>query len=236
MERLICWAALKNRYIAHSRVIRPFLSQSPDQLSGEGISVHEKLQQALNTHCLHLEAIMTLEITNAVDGPQLDLTALLLTACSPFMRLPTELRDLLYGHLLPNEADIGGALDWKVHSWGCTSIAGQYEERSRMLEKKDSWEELLRLRRDGDRCHPAILAVNKQIHAEASRVLYARTYTSRYLLKSSASWDTITTFCICATSSIPRSLMRFRCFFPSTKSRLYGSESTHHQFLQSLIP
>ena len=81
----------------------------------------------------------------------------------PFLRLPLELRDKIYGHLLPNEEDICIAPGF---------IHDVYHEGDMQ------WvEELFDPRKGGDSCHTAILAVNKQINAEASRVMYSRTFT-----------------------------------------------------------
>ena len=81
---------------------------------------------------------------------------------SGFLSLPLELRDEIYRHLLPDVDDI------------CPV------PRSRLQLYHIKYVPCLRT--DDEQCHPEILAVNKQINAEASRVLYARTYTMKFFL------------------------------------------------------
>ena len=84
---------------------------------------------------------------------------------SGFLSLPLELRDEIYRHLLPDVDD----------------ICPIRRSRRQLHNIKDfPCLRLPCLRLDDDQCSPEILAVNKQINAEASRVLYARTYTMKF--------------------------------------------------------
>ena len=89
------------------------------------------------------------------------------TLSSPFLRLPLEIRDMIYGHLLPDEDDICSALPWKVHFYPGHTAVDHVEQVNRIAS----------LRRDGAPCYPEILRVNHQIYEEASRILYARAFT-----------------------------------------------------------
>ena len=82
------------------------------------------------------------------------------TSNSHFLSLPLEIRDIIYGHLLPNDDDVSLAMSYR-------NIANHKGRRERIF----------RPRKDEDICHPEILRVNKQIYSEASSILYARTYT-----------------------------------------------------------
>lgn len=81
---------------------------------------------------------------------------------SGFNSLPLEIRDEIYRHLLPDVDDICPV----PHS-------------RRQLYRRNNTPSL---RIDDSQCHPSVLALNKQINAEASRVLYARTYTLKFCL------------------------------------------------------
>ena len=81
---------------------------------------------------------------------------------SGFLSLPLELRDEIYRYLLPDVDD----------------ICPVPRSRRQLYHIKH----VPCLRTDKEQCYPEILAVNKQINAEASRVLYARTYTMKYFL------------------------------------------------------
>ena len=85
---------------------------------------------------------------------------------SLFFSLPIEIRDMIYEHLLPNEGDIS--------AYTCIKYNGNYS-----IRRKDGkcFGDFFRPRQDGSPCYPAILRVNRQIYIEASRILYARTYT-----------------------------------------------------------
>ena len=90
--------------------------------------------------------------------------------CSPFLRLPLELRDQIYGYLMPDVDEV------------CTKPG--FKENVYHEGDIEWFDNLFELRRDGDYCYPAILAVNKQVHAEASRIMWNRTYTIRASPKS----------------------------------------------------
>ena len=82
------------------------------------------------------------------------------TPSSPFMLLPVEIRKLIYGYLFPLGKD---TVDFKHN----------YNHKGNI-----QWVEgNLRLRLDGVSCYTAILAVNRQIYAEAYQFLYRRTFT-----------------------------------------------------------
>lgn len=76
------------------------------------------------------------------------------------MLLPREIRDSIYEYLFPLAKDI-------------TTLKPNYNHEGNVQYVEGR----LRLRRDGVSCYTAILRVNKQIHAEASRTLYGRTFT-----------------------------------------------------------
>lgn len=78
---------------------------------------------------------------------------------SPFLRIPLELREQIYGYLLP---------DRDVTSWNArgSCIRMPYDE-SRFGS----------LRCDGGPCDPAILRASRQMNREASAVLYRRIFT-----------------------------------------------------------
>lgn len=82
----------------------------------------------------------------------------------PLMLFPPEIREEIYSYLLPNEDDICLGPVWKLIKF--------YNHRKYMHTSK-----MGSLRKYGDKCHTSILAVNSQVNAEASRVLYARIYT-----------------------------------------------------------
>ena len=83
---------------------------------------------------------------------------------SSFLLLPFELRTKIYNYLIPNEDDIciNFRFSRAVQHPGCGSHTDCYEAAS--------------LRKDGDRCHIAFLAVNRRVYAEASEMMYARTF------------------------------------------------------------
>lgn len=82
---------------------------------------------------------------------------------SPLLRLPLELRDQIYGYVLPNVDEV--------------CIKPGFKENVQHEGDIEWFDNLFELRRDGDYCYPAILAVNKQVNAEASRIIWNRTYT-----------------------------------------------------------
>ena len=84
---------------------------------------------------------------------------------SSFLLLPLEIRAMIYNYLIPNEDDIciNFGFSRAVQYPGCVSHTDCYEAAS--------------LRKDGDKCHLAVLAVNRGVYAEASAIVYARTYT-----------------------------------------------------------
>ena len=75
---------------------------------------------------------------------------------SAFLLLPSEIRSLIFYYLLPDKDDICRAPGFK-------------ESHNDDLEWHD---EMFSSRQDGERCHPVILAVNRQINVEASRSMY----------------------------------------------------------------
>ena len=82
---------------------------------------------------------------------------------SPLLRLPLELRDQIYGYLLPDVDEICIKPGFKENVYH----EGDIEWFDRFFD----------LRRDGDSCYPAVLAVNKQVNTEASRIMWNRIYT-----------------------------------------------------------
>lgn len=78
----------------------------------------------------------------------------------PFLRVPLELREQIYGHLLP---------DKEVIDWDFSSLEFHYGT--------DDHEEWLRsLRNDYSPCAPAVLCASRQTNGEASGVLYRRMF------------------------------------------------------------
>lgn len=84
---------------------------------------------------------------------------------SSFLLLPLEIRRKIYNCLIPNEDDIciNFRFSRAVQRPSCGSHTDCYEAAS--------------LRKDGNKCHIAFLAVNRRVYAEASEMMYARTFT-----------------------------------------------------------
>ena len=82
---------------------------------------------------------------------------------SPLLGLPLELRDQIYGYLLPDVDEV--------------CIKPGFKENIYHEGDIEWFDDLFELRRDGDYCYPAILAVNKEVNAEASQIMWNRTYT-----------------------------------------------------------
>lgn len=91
------------------------------------------------------------------------------------MLLPAEIRRLIYSYLIPKEDDIciNYGFDRAVKRPGCDSHTDCYAAAS--------------IRKDGGKCHTAILAVNRQVYAESSTMMYARTYTITISIHRTAS-------------------------------------------------
>lgn len=77
-----------------------------------------------------------------------------------FLSFPREIRGLIYDYLLPLGKDTASLKRNDKHEGNVQYVEG-----------------CLKLCRDGVSCYTAILAVNKQIYAEAFQTLYSRTFT-----------------------------------------------------------